>query len=465
MADEAEFEPFDLSVLDAGHRAGIWLSASSRLGAVNAVPRKGPRYQLAELQNDADWFRSAIRKGESVADQGARFGGQLRDLVFSADEVALLFRRTRGAASAASKPLLVRLLAAPEPVAALPWELLRAPDDPATPLVFAPDVHFVRAARDRRYPLRLAPVAPPLHVLLVLSNPQGSDADDTPFDHYEEGRKLRAALDELVERGVALVDVVDRPSVDALRRNIGGRERGYHVLHYLGHARPDALKLEGPTGSPSWVSSDNFNALLRTNPGLRLAFFAGCRTASLATPTTDGEFAGQLSIADRWVRDACQTVVGMQAVLPFRAEQVMTRLRASRSETTRVARLVRHHMFVYTSDWTDAAVRRFVRRVGADLLPDLFALRAADDAASGTTDPAQGGWGELRQRAEAAIANDPLEARHLALSGDDLVAELGIAPGPAIGALLAGLLEAVLEDPTLNSRDRLLALARSVARG
>ena len=147
------------------------------------------------------------------------------------------------------------------------------------------------------------------------------------------------------------------------------------------------------------------------------------------------------------------------------AEQVMTRLRASRSETTRVARLVRHHMFVYTSAWTDAAVRRFVRRVGAGLLPDLFALRAADDAASGTTDPAAGGWGELRQRAEAAIAHDPLEAGHLALGGDDLVAELGIPPGPAIGALLAGLLEAVLENPSLNTRDRLLALARSVGRG
>jgi tRNA nucleotidyltransferase (CCA-adding enzyme) len=122
-------------------------------------------------------------------------------------------------------------------------------------------------------------------------------------------------------------------------------------------------------------------------------------------------------------------------------------------------------MFVYTPDWTDAAVRRFVRRVGAGLLPDLFALRAADDSASGTKDPEHGGWNELRQRAEAALANDPLEPKHLAVSGDDLVAELGIAPGPVIGALLAGLLEAVLEDPTLNSRDRLLALARTVARG
>ena len=147
------------------------------------------------------------------------------------------------------------------------------------------------------------------------------------------------------------------------------------------------------------------------------------------------------------------------------AEQVMVRLRAPRSEVTRVGRLVRHHMFAYTSDWTDTAVRRFVRRTGTDLLADLFALRAADDAASGVGELAHGGWQELRQRAADAIARDPLEAKHLALSGDDLVAELGILPGPAIGRLLAGLLEAVLEDPTLNTRDRLLAHARLMASG
>jgi tRNA nucleotidyltransferase (CCA-adding enzyme) len=147
------------------------------------------------------------------------------------------------------------------------------------------------------------------------------------------------------------------------------------------------------------------------------------------------------------------------------AEQVMVRLRAPRSEMTRVGRLVRHHMFAYTSAWTDTAVRRFVRRIGADLLADLFALRAADDTASGVRGPARGGWQELRQRAAAAIAGDPLEAKHLALTGDDLVAELGIPPGPAIGRLLAGLLEAVLEDPTLNTRDRLLAHARLMASG
>jgi putative nucleotidyltransferase with HDIG domain len=145
------------------------------------------------------------------------------------------------------------------------------------------------------------------------------------------------------------------------------------------------------------------------------------------------------------------------------AEQILLRLRVPRADVTRVTRLVRHHMFAYLPEWTDAAVRRFIRRVGVDLLPDLFALREADDVASGIAEPPTG-WRELRERV-AAVAADPMEAGHLAISGDDLVAELGIAPGPPIGKLLAALLEAVVEDPGLNSRDQLLELARAMASG
>jgi hypothetical protein len=325
MADSDHFEPFDLSVLYAGDPAGIWLSASSRLGAVHAVPRRDPSmFPLHELGNDAAWFRSAIDHGTHVPDQASQFGGVLRNLVFGVDEIASLFRRTRGAAAASSRPLLVRLLAAPEAVAALPWELLLDPDG-SSALVFAPDAHLVRVARDRRYPLRSDPIAPPLNVLLVLSNPSDPREEDMPFDHYEEGRALIAELQELMDRGVLLVDVEDRPSVENLRRRIGSRERGYHVVHYLGHASPDRLKLERANGGPGWVASETFNALLRTCPDLRLTFFAGCRTASLAPGTSTEEFATQLSVADRCVREACQTVLGMQAVLPFRTEQVLTR--------------------------------------------------------------------------------------------------------------------------------------------
>lgn len=142
------------------------------------------------------------------------------------------------------------------------------------------------------------------------------------------------------------------------------------------------------------------------------------------------------------------------------AASAMLRLRFGRAEIARVERLVRQHMFAYTPDWTDAAVRRFVRRVGPDLLEDLYALRRADNVASGAEEPPSGGLEELRRRAAAALASDPMGQRQLAVDGNDLVAQLGLRPGPVVGRLLDELLEAVLDDPHLNRRDLLLDRAR-----
>jgi tRNA nucleotidyltransferase (CCA-adding enzyme) len=64
-------------------------------------------------------------------------------------------------------------------------------------------------------------------------------------------------------------------------------------------------------------------------------------------------------------------------------------------------------------------------------------------------------------RAEAIVARgDPLTTSELAVSGKDLMAALSISPGPALGRLLAALLTQVLDDPALNTRECLLALAR-----
>jgi hypothetical protein len=54
----------------------------------------------------------------------------------------------------------------------------------------------------------------------------------------------------------------------------------------------------------------------------------------------------------------------------------------------------------------------------------------------------------------------------LAIDGEGLLRELGLRPGPVVGRLLDELMEAVLEDPALNRRETLLAMAReSAARG
>jgi len=147
-------------------------------------------------------------------------------------------------------------------------------------------------------------------------------------------------------------------------------------------------------------------------------------------------------------------------------EVILRRLHVPRVEVARGRMLVRNHMFVYGSEWTDAAVRRFIRRVGAPTLNDLFALRRADDVASGVDEPQNGGLDELRARVGVELATSPLNAGQLAVRGDDLIRELDVRPGPIVGRLLAELMEAVLDDPSRNQRGMLLEMAReSLARG
>ena len=56
----------------------------------------------------------------------------------------------------------------------------------------------------------------------------------------------------------------------------------------------------------------------------------------------------------------------------------------------------------------------------------------------------------------------PLGLGDLAVTGDDLI-KAGMPPGPAIGQALRRMLDLVLDDPSLNTRDLLLRHARSDA--
>jgi tRNA nucleotidyltransferase/poly(A) polymerase len=239
---------------------------------------------------------------------------------------------------------------------------------------------------------------------------------------------------------------------DELRRILSGDappSRAFALMEELGLLAvilPELAALRGVPQAKA-LPGDALDHSLRTvdalpagDPTLRLAGLV--HDLGKATTLADGHF------------------IGHEKAGAEIAEGLLRRLRASRAETARVVRLVRHHMFAYTPDWTDAAVRRFVRRVGADLLEDLYALRRADNLASGASEPATGGIDELRGRAARALAGDPLGPGQLAVDGHDLVRELGITPGPEVGRVLTGLLEAVLDDPGRNRREFLLALAR-----
>ena len=142
------------------------------------------------------------------------------------------------------------------------------------------------------------------------------------------------------------------------------------------------------------------------------------------------------------------------------AEALLVRLRFPRSIVTRVGHLIRHHMFTYESAWSDAAVRRFIARIGRHALEELFELREADNVGSGL--PQDAGLVELRRRvAEQLEMHVALSLQDLAIDGDDLMRELGLPEGPELGHLLETLLDQVIANSALNDRPTLLLLAQS----
>lgn len=151
---------------------------------------------------------------------------------------------------------------------------------------------------------------------------------------------------------------------------------------------------------------------------------------------------------------------GHEAVGARMARDFLAGLHATRVLQERVAHLVFHHMFAYESNWSDAAVRRFIRKVGPSAVHDLLALRAADNVGSGL--PADSGnLPELALRIDAQLAASVVLGRgQLAVDGDDLMAELGLPQGRLLGRLLDDLTERVVAEPELNDRAILLDLAR-----
>lgn len=154
---------------------------------------------------------------------------------------------------------------------------------------------------------------------------------------------------------------------------------------------------------------------------------------------------------------------GHETVGADEAAALLRRLHMPRSVIERVTLLVRHHMFTYEQAWGDAAVRRFISRIGIHGLEELFDLREADNVGSGL--PADSfGLTELRARVAAQLeASVALDLSALAIDGDDLMSELSLPPGPGLGRLLESLLDRVIADPELNDRPTLLALAQEMA--
>ena len=162
-------------------------------------------------------------------------------------------------------------------------------------------------------------------------------------------------------------------------------------------------------------------------------------------------------------KDGIATFYNHEKVSVKIADKIMDRYRFPNVRRKKILHLIDNHMFHYTKDWTDAAVRRFIRKVEVEHLEDLYNLRMADINGMTRESAPEDYYGlaELKLRiADILEQENAFTIKDLAVNGRDLMMELDMKGGPKIGQVLEFLLEAVLDDPSQNNRDQLLIMAR-----
>ncbi len=149
--------------------------------------------------------------------------------------------------------------------------------------------------------------------------------------------------------------------------------------------------------------------------------------------------------------------------------QMLNRLRFPKDFTERVIHLVRHHQYKYDREWTDKAVRRFIRNCGIirDDLESLdthpqFLLRQADRMGNElkASLPITQKQRDFQRRIQAVYEKSSAHSlRDLKVNGKDIMEHFEIEASPTVGKVIKLLFNAVEEAPQLNNRVDLLSLA------
>jgi tRNA nucleotidyltransferase (CCA-adding enzyme) len=142
------------------------------------------------------------------------------------------------------------------------------------------------------------------------------------------------------------------------------------------------------------------------------------------------------------------------------ADQALGRLRYPARLRTYVTRLVRAHAFPL-GEVDERFARRFLREHGDELAFDLVAHKEADLRGKRVPQAELDAAARLRRLLEQERVH-PHRLEDLAVDGSDLL-QIGYGEGPDLGRALESLLDAVVENPELNTRETLLDRARALA--
>ena len=235
------------------------------------------------------------------------FGSRLFDAVFDG-EVATCLLAGVALARQEGYRLRIRLRFSDTPeLAALPWEYLYATQLQRF-IALSNQTLLVRYLAVGNAPQPL-PIQPPLHVLVMISNPN----DVEPLDVEAEWQRLQQALTALQTHGRVHLERLDRATLPALQQRL--RRDDVHLLHYIGHGYFDAataaggLVLEDEAGNAALTSAGRLCTLLHDHNALRLVFLNACEGGRGAP---SDPFSG---LAQQLVQQGIPAVLAMQFVV------------------------------------------------------------------------------------------------------------------------------------------------------
>ena len=139
------------------------------------------------------------------------------------------------------------------------------------------------------------------------------------------------------------------------------------------------------------------------------------------------------------------------------ADRIMKRLRFDNDTRQKVVRLVSYHDLKIKL--TPEGVRRAVVKIGEDLFPLLLEVKRADFLSQSMfkREEKEKELQQLEEIYQTVLKNgDCVSIKMLAVTGSDLIAA-GMKPGKEIGEALQEMLNLVLKEPSLNTKEYLLS--------
>ncbi|MBR4906945.1 MAG: CCA tRNA nucleotidyltransferase [Clostridia bacterium] len=137
------------------------------------------------------------------------------------------------------------------------------------------------------------------------------------------------------------------------------------------------------------------------------------------------------------------------------ARTMLERMRFPNALIERVCGVIRIHMFDLKDEASDATIRKRFAAFGRERTEDLIAIREADIRGSGyKTDYTAARWRKLYDDMQREHA--PFSESELAVSGEDIMKELGIPAGEHVGRIKHALLLRCAAHPEENERKTLL---------